>query len=96
MSRAKKTLDKILRGGGDANISFRDFRAVVEYVGFELDRVSGSHFIYHRDGIPDIINIQAKKGKAKPRQVEQVRDLIIKHGLALTIYPGGGDDQSDD
>jgi predicted RNA binding protein YcfA (HicA-like mRNA interferase family) len=49
-------------------------------LGFE-ERVKGSHHIYFKDGIDEIINLQPSNGKAKPYQVKQVRELIIKYKL---------------
>jgi hypothetical protein len=42
----------------------------------------GDHHIFTRDSIEEIFNLQPKGGKAKPYQVKQVRNLIIKYGLA--------------
>ncbi len=49
-------------------------------MGFQM-RVNGSHHIFVKDGIPEIINIQSVNDKAKPYQVKQVRELIIKYKL---------------
>jgi len=49
-------------------------------LGFEL-RVNGSHHIFSKDKIEEIINLQSKDGKAKPYQVKQVRELILKYKL---------------
>jgi len=38
----------------------------------------GSHRIFHKDGVNEIINIQPKGDKAKPYQVKQVRQIILK------------------
>jgi predicted RNA binding protein YcfA (HicA-like mRNA interferase family) len=38
-------------------------------LGFEL-RIKGSHHIFTKEGIDEIINIQPKNGKAKPYQVK--------------------------
>lgn len=45
------------------------------------ERVKGSHHIYVRDGVEEIINLQSKGAKAKPYQVKQVRGLILKYRL---------------
>jgi len=41
----------------------------------------GSHRIFYKDGIEEIINIQPKGSKAKPYQVKQVRSIILKFRL---------------
>lgn len=50
---------------------------MLEHVGFELRRVSGSHHIYrHKVKRELMVNLQASSGKAKPYQVRQVLDVI--------------------
>lgn len=36
-----------------------------------------------KEGMEEILNIQPKSGKAKPYQVKQVRNLIVKYQLKL-------------
>ncbi|MHB8125431.1 MAG: type II toxin-antitoxin system HicA family toxin [Desulfitobacteriaceae bacterium] len=50
------------------------------------ERISGSHHIFHKDDMDEIINIQPNGSKAKPYQVKQVRQIILKYKL------GGGID----
>jgi len=83
MSRAKKTLDRILSGTCDANIAFVDLSGMLKSFGFEV-RVRESHHIFTHDDLPEILNIQPKKGKAKPYQVKQVRDLFLSYALGDT------------
>jgi hypothetical protein len=42
----------------------------------------GSHRIFYRDDIEEIINIQPKGNQAKPYQVKQVRNILLKYKLA--------------
>jgi predicted RNA binding protein YcfA (HicA-like mRNA interferase family) len=81
MSKLEKTLEKILRGTSDANINFDDLCQVLEKIGFS-ERIRGSHHIFAKDGIVEIINLQPKGSQAKPYQVKQVRNLIVKYKLA--------------
>jgi len=53
---------------------------VLKYLGFE-ERIKGSHHIFFKKGIVEIINIQPKKDKAKPYQVKQVREIILRYRL---------------
>ncbi len=39
------------------------------------------HYIYTREGMVEIINLQPRGTLAKPYQVKQVRRLILEHGL---------------
>ena len=82
MSKYQKLLLKILRGNSDTNIGFLEFRILLIKFGF-AERVKGSHHIFSKAGIEEIINIQEKSGKAKPYQVKQVRQLILKYKLNL-------------
>ncbi len=82
MSKHEKLLIKILRGTSDKNIDFEEFRNLLLRLGFE-ERIKGSHHILTKEGIEDILNIQPKSGKAKPYQVKQVRNIIVKYQLNL-------------
>ena len=46
------------------------------------DSRRGSHHIFSRDGVSEILNLQPRGGKAKPYQVKQVRSVILKYRLA--------------
>lgn len=76
----EKVIDKILAGNADANINFSDLCKVLQHYGFQ-SRIKGSHHIFHKSGVEEIINLQPKGDKAKPYQVKQVRQLIIKYKL---------------
>ena len=80
MSKYEKTLLKIISGFSDKNISFSELCSMLKYLGFE-ERTKGSHHIFSRNGIEEILNIQPKKSKAKPYQVKQVRNIILKYRL---------------
>lgn len=87
MTRFQKALEKVLRGSSDANVDFADLCHILEKLGFD-QRIEGSHHIFSKDGIEEIINVQPKGSKAKSYQVKQVRNLILKYKL------GGQDDDS--
>jgi hypothetical protein len=77
----KETLDKILSGLSDKNIRFEDLKKVITDFGFDC-RIKGDHHVFAKEGIAEIINIQPlKDGKAKPYQVKQVRNLVLKYKL---------------
>ena len=76
----KKTLAKVLRGTADANIGFDDLRRVLQDLGFS-ERIRGSHHIFSREGVEEILNLQPKGNKAKPYQVKQVRHVILKYRM---------------
>ena len=64
----------------DASIHFTQMCHLLKKLGFE-ERIRGGHHIFSRDGVEEIINLQAKGSKAKPYQVKQVRNLILKYNL---------------
>lgn len=43
----------------------------------------GSHRIYFKEGVEEIINLQPRGSQAKAYQVKQVRDLILKYQLEI-------------
>ena len=77
----RKLFRKVLSGSG--NVRFGDLLALVEAFGFRLVRTSGSHHIFERAGIPELVNLQNVKGKAKPYQVRQVLELVELYNLEL-------------
>ena len=68
MSQRDKLLAKILIGDSDGNIPFVPLCQLLESLGFEL-RIRGSHHIFTKEEIPDILNLQPQDGKAKKYQV---------------------------
>jgi hypothetical protein len=75
-----RVLDSVLRAASDSNIVFSDLCTLLTAIGFQ-ERVRGDHHIFTKTGVVEIINIQPQGAKAKPYQVKQVRNLIIKYGL---------------
>ena len=80
MGRHEKILLKVLRGTSDASIGFEELCQLLRYFGFD-ERIRGSHHVFAKDGIEEILNLQPKGGKAKPYQVRQVRELILAYKL---------------
>lgn len=80
MTKHAKTLERVLRGTADRSVRFRDLTALLKRLSFE-ERVRGDHHIFTRDGVDEIINLQAKGSLSKPYQVKQVRQLILKYRL---------------
>jgi hypothetical protein len=85
MTQKEKILQKLLSGTSDAHIGFDELCGVLRNLAFS-ERVRGSHFIYTKDGVEEILNIQSKGGKAKPYQVRQVRNVIVKYKLGGKIH----------
>jgi len=80
MEKHKKLALKILGGSSDKNIPFSELCELLKYLGFQI-RIKGDHYIFYKDGVSEIINLQPLQNKAKPYQVKQTRNLLIKYKL---------------
>lgn len=80
MTQIDKLLIKILSGTSDNNIDFEDLRKLLNVLEFN-ERIKGSHHIFYKDGVDEIINIQPLGSKAKAYQIKQIRNLILKYKL---------------
>ena len=76
----KQTLERVLSSPADASIRFEDLCALLGRLDFHT-RTRGSHHIFWRKGVEELINLQSSGGNAKPYQVKQVRNIILKYGL---------------
>ena len=77
----KNILKNILSALSDKNIKFSDLTKLILDLGFR-ERIKGSHHIFFKKGVVEIINLQSlKNGKSKAYQVRQVRNIIIKYEL---------------
>lgn len=85
MGKYEKLLQLILSGRSDANLAFDDLRQLLLRLGFS-ERIRGDHHIFFRTDVAEILNLQPKAGMAKPYQVKQVRNLILRYRL------GGGNE----
>jgi predicted RNA binding protein YcfA (HicA-like mRNA interferase family) len=80
MSKTDKIEFHILSGRADANVGFNDLCRLLASYGFD-ERIKGSHHIFTKDDVEEIINIQPIGSKAKTYQVKQVRNLILRYKL---------------
>jgi predicted RNA binding protein YcfA (HicA-like mRNA interferase family) len=83
MTQINKLLAKLMLGASDANFSFSDLCQILQILGFEV-RIKGSHHIFTKEEVAEILNLQpqkADKSKAKAYQVKQVRAVILKYKL---------------
>ena len=60
MSKFNKILFQILQGTSDKNISFKNLQFLMLALGFE-ERIKGTHHIYSKEGIAEILNLQSKR-----------------------------------
>lgn len=80
MSKQDKLFSKILLGTSDANIPFDKLCQLLRKLGFD-ERIRGSHHIFTKQGVEEILNLQPKQGKAKAYQIKQIRNVILKYHL---------------
>lgn len=80
MSRDDDLRQKILSGRSDANIRFEELRTFLLRLGF-TERVRGSHHVFRREGVRELINLQRDGSHAKPYQVRQVRRVVLRYRL---------------
>ena len=77
-----KILQEVMSGSKDRNIKFSELQKLLESLDFKC-RIKGDHFIYYKNGIDEIVNIQPDGNKAKAYQVKQVRNIILKYYLEV-------------
>jgi predicted RNase H-like HicB family nuclease len=85
MSKYEKLYQHILMRQSDANVPFDGLCELLERLGFEK-RVKGDHHIFSSTGVEEIINLQPRSNKAKPYQVKQVRNIILRYELRLRWF----------
>jgi predicted RNA binding protein YcfA (HicA-like mRNA interferase family) len=80
MGKYDKLFANILSGRNDQSIRFSELTHLLLAMDFN-ERIKGSHHIYYRQDIEEIINLQPKGTQAKAYQVRQVRNMILKYRL---------------
>jgi predicted RNA binding protein YcfA (HicA-like mRNA interferase family) len=80
MGKYEKLIFQILRGTSDANTRFSDLIKLLQHFGFEM-RIKGSHHIFRKKGVEEKPNLQKEGNKAKPYQVKQIRNIMLKYKL---------------
>lgn len=63
VDKAAETRHRILLGESDANIDFDDLRRMLLWLGFD-ERVRGSHHIFRKQGVRELVNLQKEGNKA--------------------------------
>jgi hypothetical protein len=83
-------IEELLRRATNSpnNLRFEDLVALVEAFGFRSRRSRGSHQMFARPGIPELVNLQNDRGKAKPYQVRAFLGLIERYNLKAGEVPG--------
>ena len=78
---SKKLLQKAL--SAPQNFRFNDMVRLAEAFGFRLSRKRGSHHIFVHPKIPELLNLQDRKGQAKPYQIRQFLLLVDQYNLDM-------------
>jgi hypothetical protein len=82
MARKDKLKAKLLNPDQDKNFDIDELCYLVRQLGFSERSGKGSHRIFYREGIEEIINLQPTSGnKAKPYQVREVRQIVKAYSL---------------
>ena len=88
MGEYERLIQQIISGRADANIAFDNLCNLLLRCGFAM-RISGSHHIFRKAGIEEKPNLQKDGNKAKPYQVKQVRQIILKYKLGEEVKIDG-------
>lgn len=78
MAPHARLFEQIVQGRSNANIRFDQLCALLRALGFD-ERIRGSHHLFQRAGVEEMINLQRAAGKAKVYQVRQVRAILMKY-----------------
>ncbi|ESS73929.1 hypothetical protein MGMO_8c00660 [Methyloglobulus morosus KoM1] len=82
MGKYNKVLEKVIFGRSDTNVTFSELKQLLLLLGFQ-ERIRGDHHIFSKEGVVEIINLQPLGAMAKPYQVKQVRQIIVRYRLEL-------------
>ncbi len=85
----RKLLLRRLLQGHLQNVTFQEFRNLVEGFGFRGLRVQGSHHIFGHPNCPELVNLQKVGGQVKPYQIRQFLRLVEKYNIKLEDDDGG-------
>ncbi|OYV65083.1 MAG: hypothetical protein B7X07_04390 [Actinobacteria bacterium 21-64-8] len=79
---SRRLFARILRGEF-GNVAFGDLVQLLRDLDFRETGGRGSHRVFSRTGIIELVNLQVENGDAKLYQVRQVANLIRRYNLKL-------------
>ena len=79
MTQKDKLIEKARNN--PAGVRFRELCLLAEHVGFIRRGGKGSHVVYEKEGVLEILTFQDRKGRAKTYQVKQLLAAIEKYRL---------------
>jgi hypothetical protein len=77
--KKKERYEELKRNPKD--VRFETLCQTAELFGFKFRGGKGSHKIFVKEGIKELLNFQNVGGKAKPYQVKQFLKIVEKHNL---------------
>ena len=84
MTQQQKFLIALLSRRRDQNLSFAALVQLLENLKFNC-RIKGSHHIFFKNDVDEILNLQPVGHLAKAYQVKQVREVLLKYQLAKGV-----------
>jgi len=78
----EKLYEHIMLRRSDAGVPFAALCGLLKRLGFD-ERIRGDHHIFAKGHVEEILNLQPKGGRAKPYQVRQIREALLKYNLRL-------------
>ncbi len=79
LTKKGKLIDRIKNN--PKGVKFDDACKVALLFGFEEKGGKGSHRVFAKEGVKEILNLQNVAGEAKPYQVRQLLMIIERYGL---------------
>jgi len=79
MTRRRKLIEKARNN--PTGVRFREICLLAEHLGYTKRGGKGSHIVYEKEGVEEILTFQDRKGMAKPYQVKQLLAVIEKYWL---------------
>ena len=84
MTQQQKFLIALLSGRRDQNLNFAALVQLLENLDFSC-RIKGSHHIFYKQDVDEILNLQPIGHLAKTYQVKQIREVLLKYQLAKGV-----------
>ena len=79
MTRRQKLFEKARNN--PASVRFQELCLLAEHMGFAKRGGKGSHVVYEKEGVEEILTFQNRMGMAKSYQVKQLLAVIEKYQL---------------
>jgi hypothetical protein len=79
MTRRRKLIEKVRNN--PSGVRFQEICLLAGHQGFTKRGGKGSHVVYEKDGVEEILTFQDREGMAKPYQVKRLLAMIEKYRL---------------